>query len=443
MSKSQVRPSNGRVSFHSTGLGGADNSSLPQRSRNSHIHRCLRIEQANQNQRIRSQIHYCYHCFSWVDREDWSDHCQFHLFSIRSKRCDSIIHKHTLIRPGYCPFCLGDDGLSAALRYDPWERDRELWDHVMQHINTSLWPRRCPHPLCAASFENLTSFRYHLHDDHSLCVKISDLEKKSDLEDSAELGRTSIVQNTARNRKRKQKALDEKDIPKWRIVQRGRVEPERSPQQDANAGEWLACQTISSDMLSINRTLGESEWQGVVCHPESHETPPDLSVPFKAQAGPATPKFHQHHSPDPEFSRSTDDDDDLFQFIRSPSTTSFHADPVCKEHDWSQRSALPYGDSTDDRDLAISRLSAVDASYLGSIDEIGDRVSTKALSNRSSSSDSVECKPKRAVQRLGMRGGSKGAKCPIRLRLMPPKPPSGISIRLNLKSHSYNLPRKR
>jgi hypothetical protein len=57
---------------------------------------------------------------------------------------------------------------------------------------------------------------------------------------------------------------------------------------------------------------------------------------FKAQAGPALQNLLQHHSPDPRFSGSFDDDsddgddgdDELFQFIWSPSAASFHADPM-------------------------------------------------------------------------------------------------------------------
>jgi hypothetical protein len=179
-----------------------------------------------------------------VDRDDWNDHYQSNLSSIWSKRCGSIIHNHTLTRPGYCPFCLGNNSLSVSSRYDPWERDWELWDHIMKHIGRSLWPRHCPRPLYAASFENPMSFRYHLHDTHSLCGHFPGLEERSALEDSAEAGSARIGQivnrNRKRKRKRKRKAFDEKEVPKWRFVQQSdQVKPDRPPRQDADTSEQL------------------------------------------------------------------------------------------------------------------------------------------------------------------------------------------------------------
>jgi hypothetical protein len=109
----------------------ANRLSLPKRQRNAHIHRCLRREEVDRCQRMRSQVHYCVHCFRWVDRDHWDEHCQSHLSSISSKRCGSITHNDTLVRAGHCPRCLGDIGLPPSVRYRPWDQDSELLRHWM------------------------------------------------------------------------------------------------------------------------------------------------------------------------------------------------------------------------------------------------------------------------------------------------------------------------
>jgi hypothetical protein len=323
-------------------------SSVPKRLRNSHIHQCLRIEQANRNLRIRSQIHYCYHCFRWVDRDDWDSHCQSHLFSIRSKRCGSIIHSHTLIRPAYCPFCLSDESLPASLRYDPWERECELWDHVVKHIDTSLWPRTCPHPLCATAFKTALSFRYHLHDDHGLCGNFSKPEEEITPEEPPGVNSPGLCQTVTRNQKRKRKASDEQAVPSWRFVQQSdRAKVSLPRRNDADTGEQKTCQTVSPDVLSLGTTLGQRERHDLA-RPESRGDSPDLSLKSETQTG---QDVFQHHSPPTESGVPPVDDEQLFQFIRLPSADTFYAD---EEQNPSPRTTSPTGGSTNGQDWATT-----------------------------------------------------------------------------------------
>lgn len=113
---------------------------------------------------------YCFICFCWFVEEEWNRHCQSHLESITSKRCASITYCHTLVRPTFCPFCIGDNQLSPSFRYASWTREAKLWSHLQAHLEASSWPLVCPHPLCSLALNNEKLFLYHLSDVHSLRV---------------------------------------------------------------------------------------------------------------------------------------------------------------------------------------------------------------------------------------------------------------------------------
>ena len=100
--------------------------------------------------------------------EEWEEHCSSHLESIVSKRCAPLIYCNTLVRPGFCPFCLGDSKLSSFSRWNSWTREDKLRSHLGSHITASCWPSQCPHPLCGLHFNDELSFFYHLKDVHSL-----------------------------------------------------------------------------------------------------------------------------------------------------------------------------------------------------------------------------------------------------------------------------------
>jgi len=85
-----------------------------------------------------------------------------------SKRCSSITYCSTLLRPSFCPFCLGDHQLPAASRWRRWTREAKLWSHLESHLAVSCWPSTCPHPLCSLELSDELSFLYHLNDVHSL-----------------------------------------------------------------------------------------------------------------------------------------------------------------------------------------------------------------------------------------------------------------------------------
>lgn len=140
---------------------------LPKSQRNLHIQNCVRRDMATRLARLVSDIHYCYHCFDWIVGDDWEEHCQTHLDALTAKRCGSVTHCHTLVRPAYCPICIGAVSLSPSERLKPWSRDHKLWIHVNEdHMIGCQWPLVCLHPLCKSAHQDDAAFRFHLMDAH-------------------------------------------------------------------------------------------------------------------------------------------------------------------------------------------------------------------------------------------------------------------------------------
>ena len=142
--------------------------SLRKDRRSTHVHACRHKERAPKLERSPAELKYCYLCFSWVVEEDWNKHCQCHLKSFISRRCGSFTYCNTLIRPGFCPFCIGNDRLDASSRLGSWTREPQLRSHLEVHLKGASWPRKCPFPLCNLEFADKRLFLYHLSDVHSL-----------------------------------------------------------------------------------------------------------------------------------------------------------------------------------------------------------------------------------------------------------------------------------
>lgn len=146
-----------------------NSASLRKCDRSAHIHECVRREKAFDLQVSDSSMRFCYECMEWFLSSQWRDHCDAHLQSWQTQHCEVIIYRHTIIRPGYCPFCLWDPELFAedSLRY--WLRSDNLREHIEgQHLARI---RNCQtKPLCGCSqtFHSERDLRHHLHDAHGL-----------------------------------------------------------------------------------------------------------------------------------------------------------------------------------------------------------------------------------------------------------------------------------
>ncbi|KAH2363659.1 hypothetical protein KXV98_003685 [Aspergillus fumigatus] len=99
-----------------------------------------------------AQLKYCYECFAFYSAKEWEDHCCMHIENGMSRRCEIITYCYTLVRPGYCPFCLGTESLSPSDRMRSWKRSNELRSHVINDMKM----------MCGKYL------RYHLSDTHGL-----------------------------------------------------------------------------------------------------------------------------------------------------------------------------------------------------------------------------------------------------------------------------------
>jgi hypothetical protein len=176
---------------------------------------------ASRLERLQSDIHYCYQCFDWVVGEEWEPHCQSHLAGMATKRCGTTTYCHTLVRPGYCPFCIRETALPASKRLESWTRDHKLWSHVSEHLEECRWPRVCPHPLCDTSLKDAAALQYHLVDEHGF-------------------SRTCPVKPANMT------ALDSQDekIPLDKDTQGARPSRKRKPSSCTRALEWMPSQSF-------------------------------------------------------------------------------------------------------------------------------------------------------------------------------------------------------
>ncbi|KAE8306329.1 hypothetical protein BDV41DRAFT_570023 [Aspergillus transmontanensis] len=104
-----------------------------------------------------TQLKYCYEC-----------HCKNHLQRNISRRYKIIMYCYILVRPGYCPFCLGCDRLSPSQRMNAWKRSKELRAHVNEDIKRMRDNYICSHSMCNVKFDSKMYLRYHLSDIHGM-----------------------------------------------------------------------------------------------------------------------------------------------------------------------------------------------------------------------------------------------------------------------------------
>jgi hypothetical protein len=100
----------------------------------------------------------------WFQASQWRDHCSSHIQSWKAQHCEVIVYRNTVIRPGYCPFCLWDKSLDAEDRLRQWLKSGNL----KQHIEEKHMPGAKPICGCGQAFVNERGLRHHLHDTHKL-----------------------------------------------------------------------------------------------------------------------------------------------------------------------------------------------------------------------------------------------------------------------------------
>lgn len=101
--------------------------------------------------------------------DQWRQHCEIHLQTWENQHCEVILYRYTVIRPGYCPFCLWNQSLFAEDRLQYWLRSDNLREHIEgQHMNEIQWSTKKSTCGCLQTFESGRELRHHLHDAHGL-----------------------------------------------------------------------------------------------------------------------------------------------------------------------------------------------------------------------------------------------------------------------------------
>ncbi|KAL4746587.1 hypothetical protein BDW72DRAFT_197529 [Aspergillus terricola var. indicus] len=147
---------------------GCDLDRLTRPKRSDHVHSCRLQEHFKTSGCTSTQLKYCYECFDFFTASEWEEHCNNHLQCDISRRCEIITYCHTLIRPGYCPLCLGCNRLAPSQRMNAWKRSNELRAHVNEDIKQMSGNHFCSHPVCNIKFESEMQLRYHLSDIHGM-----------------------------------------------------------------------------------------------------------------------------------------------------------------------------------------------------------------------------------------------------------------------------------
>ncbi|KAF6819896.1 hypothetical protein CPLU01_12908 [Colletotrichum plurivorum] len=154
-------PIAGHCRFCGTGM-----SSLHERARSTHTHRCYQAHLSEEKQVLQKSLHFCYTCAEWfVEGPQWSKHCMSHL-NPPPKVCGSIELRRTLVRPAHCSWCLAGQDKDPAERMRQWRRDADVVRHSKNDELRNTYPAFCP--LCSEILIDEEAVDCHLHDAHLL-----------------------------------------------------------------------------------------------------------------------------------------------------------------------------------------------------------------------------------------------------------------------------------
>lgn len=82
-----------------------------------------------------------------------------------------LTFRYTLVAPGFCPFCLGEEDKKPDERFQQWVAKATLLNHIDRHFDglktsTTFF---CPHPCCRAKdYGSIINLRRHFFDAHSI-----------------------------------------------------------------------------------------------------------------------------------------------------------------------------------------------------------------------------------------------------------------------------------
>ncbi|KAL3467666.1 hypothetical protein BJX64DRAFT_299023 [Aspergillus heterothallicus] len=83
-------------------------------------------------------------------------------------RCDPIIFRNCPVKPGYCPFCLGNRRLGPARRMKQYLNTTQWYRHLGSHLTDDFLSDsfRCRHPACTEKYWSMKDLVCHLEDVH-------------------------------------------------------------------------------------------------------------------------------------------------------------------------------------------------------------------------------------------------------------------------------------
>lgn len=85
--------------------------------------------------------------------------------------CSALIHEGLLIKPGLCPFCLGNASLPAHKRFQPFQTSHAVIVHIhTEHVHDLPWPSKCPHPSCFTQKMNRDEYHVHMIVKHNVDI---------------------------------------------------------------------------------------------------------------------------------------------------------------------------------------------------------------------------------------------------------------------------------
>jgi hypothetical protein len=115
-------------------------------------------------------VQFYYLCAQNYSEQARISHCQSHLKSLQP-RCGMLTFRYTLVAPGFCPFCLGDEDKKPDERFQQWVAKATLLNDIDRHCDglktsTTFF---CPHPCCRAKdYGSIINLRRHFFDAHSI-----------------------------------------------------------------------------------------------------------------------------------------------------------------------------------------------------------------------------------------------------------------------------------
>ncbi|KIW35978.1 uncharacterized protein PV06_11714 [Exophiala oligosperma] len=172
----------------------------------SHVYRCRKAAA----KKIGQFQEFCFPCSRWFcSLASWKHHAAEHLQPSEELgplplKCNIAQFRHTLLRPGFCPECLGDKDAAPDARFRQYTNASEWKMHVRHHMSLRERGRwACSHPRCTdlaakATWEELFE---HLADIHQIPFTVAEREQVKRDESTHEEGQKKQIYRYVSKRK--------------------------------------------------------------------------------------------------------------------------------------------------------------------------------------------------------------------------------------------------